>query len=191
MPRILINLDMLRCIQTKIQFPNNTCWKLCSFGWTKNAFHIFIHGGAQHFCRLKSHPNLYFESLTITPENFIEIKQHLLIIRSVKAIQGIHWALWETIQWPLISLFKCNSECTKYIFSFFSFSSNLAIQSISNEVWIPLLMFYLIDDVMRITHFTITLMHETARLKQRYRRCEYNYLSWKQNIIWLILLLFF
>ena len=47
----------------------------------KKRFHIFIHGGAKHFCRLKYHPNFYFEPLTITPETLIEIKQHLLKIR--------------------------------------------------------------------------------------------------------------
>ena len=107
MSSILINLAMLRCIQyqTKLQFPKQATIPVENHAvlaeQKQPLFHIFIHEGAQDFCRLKSLPNLYFEPLTITPEIVIEIKHHLLKIRSVKAIQGIHWALWETIQWPI------------------------------------------------------------------------------------------
>ena len=94
---------MLRYIQyqTRIQFPKQETIPVENYavlGEQKNSFHTFIHGGTQLFCRLITHRNLYFEPLTIAPENFIEIKQHVLKIRSVKAIQGINRALWETIQ---------------------------------------------------------------------------------------------
>jgi len=36
------------------------------YGEQKYIFHIFLYGGAQHFCSLKSHPILYFEPLKIS-----------------------------------------------------------------------------------------------------------------------------
>ena len=44
-------------------------------------------------------------------------------------------------------------------------------------------MFYVIDDAMRLTHFTITLMQETARLKQIYDAANtVIYLKSKHNL---------
>ena len=65
--------------QTKISFRSkkNACWKECTFGW-KNDFLSFIHGGAQHLYRLKSHRNLCCKPLTITSGTFVEITQHWL-----------------------------------------------------------------------------------------------------------------
>ena len=103
---VLSNIKQKFCFRSK----KKTCWNKYMFWWEKIVFHFFYPRGAHHFYRLNSHLNLCFKPLTITPGNFVEIKQHLLKIRSVKAMQGIHWTLWETIQWPLISFFECSQK---------------------------------------------------------------------------------
>ena len=107
---------MLRCIQyqTKIQFPKQETIPVENYavlGEQKTLFYIVIHGGAKHFCRLKSHPNLYFETLTITPENFIEIKHHLLQIRSAKVEQCIHGPYGKLSSDPLILFSSPGTKC--------------------------------------------------------------------------------